>query len=190
MITTETSLKGNTMTTSTELHPWLSTPEATEAARKAIQIPLALLPSLAGRVSTDKLETQALVILTECAMPPRDLPPTECLRCGGSLEDVRKGAKFCSPDCRKQYAVNVQRSRGGSVERPRGGSAATVLPPAAHAHIGSMYSWPESERRQYAVKTVGYALNNWLRTQHRWAEASASELLANMNVPAPETQTL
>ena len=105
MITTETSLKGNTMTTSTELHPWLSTPEATEAARKAIQIPLALLPSLAGRVSTDKLETQALVILTECAMPPRDLPPTECLRCGGSLEDVRNVFGVVRPNLRDIFVL-------------------------------------------------------------------------------------
>lgn len=143
-----------------QLHPWLSTPEATEAARKAVQIPLNLLPALASRMTREELETKALAILTECALPPRDEAPTECLRCHGSLENARKGAKFCSPDCRKQYAANIQTSKGGSIPaKPLG-----TIPPA---YTGSMHTWPESDMARYAVREVGYALNNWLRANHK-----------------------
>jgi hypothetical protein len=140
----------------TQLHTWLSTPEATQAARKAVQIPLALLPQLANRAGTDKLETQALAILAECALPPRDQAPTECAKCGSSLEGVRKGAKFCGPDCRKAYAASLPKPRES---RPRGATRATAQP----AYVGSMFTWPEDDRQRYAVKTVGYALMNWLR---------------------------
>jgi hypothetical protein len=101
----------------TQLHPWLSSPEATQAARKGVQIPLALLPSLANRAGTDKLETQALAILAECALPPRDQAPS---------------------------------------------ATAQVQP----AYVGSMHFWPEDDRQRYAAREIGYALMNWLRTNH------------------------
>lgn len=122
-------------------HPWASTPEAADAARKAIQIPMALLPNLAGKVDPRELETKALAILTECALPPRDQAPTGCAKCAGSLEG--RNSRFCSRECRHEYGKTVPGS-----------------------HVGSMHEWPESDRAKYAVRTVGYALNNWLRTNH------------------------
>lgn len=168
------------------LHPWLATPEATSAAQKAVQIPMSLLPGLAGIVGPDELFSEALAILTECALPPRDQPPAECAHCGGTLEAVRKGAKFCSPHCRKSHAVNVQRSKGGTVARVRGGASAEALPPVTQAHVGSMHAWPESDRAKYAVREVGYALLNWLRTGRKGREVPASEHISNMNLPVSE----
>jgi hypothetical protein len=143
----------------TEMHPWLSTPEAAEAARKAVQIPLALLPELASRVGADKLETQALAILTECALPPRDQAPTECAKCGTSLGGVRKGSRFCGPDCRREYAANMPEA---SKSHPRGATRSTAQ--VQPAYVGSMHSWPEDDRQRYAAREIGYALMNWLRT--------------------------
>ena len=114
MTSTETSLKDNMMTT--ELHPWLSTPEAQWAADNAPAIPEALLPRLAEEAGIDALQHQAHIILTECAMPPRNDP---------------------------RYSGQI-----------------------TQAHVGSMHSWPEADRAKYAVRVVGYALNNWLRTRH------------------------
>lgn len=53
-----------------QLHPWLSTPEAAEAARRALAIPLALMGAKAAMVGDDELFSEALAILTECALPP------------------------------------------------------------------------------------------------------------------------
>lgn len=169
------------------LHPWLSTPEAAEAARKAIQIPLNIMPGLANMVGADELHSEALAILTECALTPRDQAPTECAKCGGSLEWVRKGSKFCSPNCRKHFGMDVQRSKCGTVERPRGGATAKTLAPVIHAHIGSMWTWPDDVDTSYcAVREIGYVLCNWLRTGQKGREIPATETLANMNVPVPE----
>lgn len=169
--------EGNTQQLSKpELHPWLSTPEALDAARKATQIPLSLLPRLAAIVGTDELASEALAILTECALPPREPLRAVCAKCGGSLAGVRAGAKFCSQRCRTHHAKNVQR---GKTE---------VLPSGTHAHIGSMHAWPEAERSKYAIRTVGYALNNYLRTRQHARETPASETLANLNVPVAEPE--
>lgn len=133
----------------TELHPWLSTPEAAACARKAVQIPLNLLPELARRAGEDELYSEALTILTECALPPRNQAPTGCGQCGRSLEVIHRGVRFCSRACRIA------------------GPSTPPAPPAppAPAHIGSMWSWPEAERQRYAACEIGYALCNWLRTR-------------------------
>lgn len=144
------------------LHPWLATPEALEAARKAVQIPMSLMAGKALLVGADELLSEALAILTECALPPREVMRALCAKCQGPLEGVRNGAKFCSPDCRKQYAV--QRGRG-KVE---------VLPARTGAHIGSMWKWPEDERAKFAIREVGYCLNNYLRSQRFGGEIPAS----------------
>jgi hypothetical protein len=133
-----------------------------------VLIPLALLPELANRVGTDKLETQALAILAECALPPRDLPPTECARCHARLEGVRKGAKFCSPNCRRAYAASLPKP---SESRPRGATRATAQ--VQPAYTGSMHSWPETDRQRYAAREIGYALMNWLRTRSAPMETEA-----------------
>jgi hypothetical protein len=62
--------KGTTVT-KPSLHPWLATPEASVAARKAVRIPLALLGGKAVIVDADELLSEADAILTECALPPR-----------------------------------------------------------------------------------------------------------------------
>lgn len=57
--------------TSIQPHPWASTPEAFEAARKAIEIPKHLMPARAAMAGDDELFAEALVILAECALPKR-----------------------------------------------------------------------------------------------------------------------
>lgn len=144
------------------LHPWLATPEALEAARKAVQVPMSLMAGKALLVGADELLSEALAILTECALPPREVVRVLCAKCQEPLEGVRSGAKFCSANCRKQYAV--QRGRG-KVE---------VLPARTGAHIGSMWKWPEDERAKFAIREVGYCLNNYLRSRHYGVETSVT----------------
>lgn len=149
-----------------DLHPWLSTPDAYTAARRAVSIPMGLLGTKALIVGADELLAEALIILTECALPPRSELRTDCLGCGGPLGDVRAGAKFCSTTCRTRNAKRVQRGK------------AEVIPPRTGAHIGSMWGWPETEMMKYAVREVGYLLANYLRTCTYSAETPASEAMA------------
>jgi hypothetical protein len=65
----------------TNLHPGLSTPEAVDAARRAVQIPAAKLLLLAFRAGLDELHRQAFVIITECALPPLQRVSL-CAKCG------------------------------------------------------------------------------------------------------------
>ena len=152
--------------TTPELHPWLSTSDALTAAHNAVSIPMTLLGDWAKAVGADELLSEALAILTECALPPRDQTPTRCAKCGGSLDQVRAGAKFCSKVCRTTYAVWVQRGK------------TSVIPPSTRTHVGSMWGWPESEMTKYAMREVGYALNNYVRTCSRVPETPASDYLA------------
>lgn len=138
------------------LHPWLSTPEALTAVRSAVRISEHKLPGAARLAGSDELFSEALIILTECALPPRDREPSACAECGGSLVEARAGAKFCKPAC--QNRNKVRRSRAG-------GQAAPPAPPKAY--IGSMWSWPVGKMAAYAAREVGYVLCNWLRTRSR-----------------------
>jgi hypothetical protein len=65
-----------------EYHPWLSTPEAHEAAEKALQFPAALMPSKAEAVGVAALSAVAFLILAECALPPREV--TRIQGCDGA----------------------------------------------------------------------------------------------------------
>lgn len=167
-----------------ELHPWLGTQEALAAARKAVRIPMTLLPGLARIVGADELESEALAILAECALPPRDDEARRvCACCGGSLEVVRAGARYCGPKCRDQYNKDIQRSKGG--ERKKGGVTRQPIAPATpQGYVGSMWRWPEDQRQAYAVRTVGYALNNWLRTRHYEREIASSDTMDNITLEA------
>lgn len=156
----------------TILHPWLSTPEAAKAAKAATLIPLKLLGQRARIVGADELLSEAFAILTECALPLPEPPKASCAKCGGSLENVRRGAKFCSKLCKDLHGKKVERGKR------------QVIPASAPSHIGSMWSWPEDQRQQYAVQEVGYRLNNWLRTQHHLVEIPATEFMPNMAGPA------
>lgn len=158
--------------TSALLHPWLDTPEALAAAHKAVAIPRTMLGRKAFIVGYDELAAEALVILTECALPPRDRMPTACAHCGGTLENVRKGAKFCAPSCKNKYAVYVQRKKS------------ELIPAGPGGHIGSMWKWPEDKRTTYAIREIGYVLNNYLRTRQHDIETPATEIMANMNLVA------
>lgn len=171
-----------------QLHPWLSTQAAVRAAEKAVEVPLAMMAGPAHAVGRDELASEALAILTECALPPRDRPDRflasgvcSAEGCGGPLSRPRSGspAKFCSPACRKLHAKRVTRTRAGSAK-----VTAEALPSTSSAsHVGSMHEWPEDQRVKYAIRTVGYVLCNWLRTRRPGAEISASDMIANMNVP-------
>lgn len=149
-----------------ELHPWLSTQEALSAARQAVSIPMSLLGGMARAVGSDELLSEALAILTECALPPRN-QPTSCAKCGESLAGVRAGAKFCSASCRTTYAVWVQREK------------TFPIPPTTRAHVGSMHSWPVDEMMRYATREVGYVLCNYLRSHSHPLEIPATDYLAD-----------
>ena len=99
-------------------------------------------------VGTDELLSEAYAILTECALPPRERLVTVCAHCNGTLENVRSNAKFSSCKCKENYKDRRDRGRAESV------------PAAAASHIGAMWTWPEAERGKYAVREVGYRLNN------------------------------
>jgi hypothetical protein len=158
------------------LHPWLGTPEAAEAAKRAVRIPVSLLAGKAVIIGLDELQSEALAILTECALPPRERLQVLCARCGGSLDHVRRGAKFCSRSCKDLYGKKVER---GKTE---------AIPARPASHIGSMWTWPEAQRIQYAVREVGYILNNWLRTRHHVIETPSSDSIANMDVAGEQRQ--
>lgn len=135
------------------LHPWLATPEAYEAARKSVAIPMNLMGKAAVMIGSDELLSEALIVLTECALPPRSEAQVLCCECQKPLVAVRKGAKFCSPKCRMNHAKNVQR---GKTE---------IIPARTGAHIGSMWAWPEDQMTTYAARQVGMCLNNYIRTR-------------------------
>ena len=92
------------MTTAvTGLHPWLTTPEALEAAEFAIEIPLEMLPVLSERMGPENLLRQALAFLTDHALPPRNLPDSVISRVVGS---AHVGSMYEWPaDRRAQYAT-------------------------------------------------------------------------------------
>lgn len=163
-----------------QMHTWASTSEAQTAARAALRVPYAKLPGLASRFGADELYSEALAILAECALPPRDTSPTSCAGCGASLANKRKGAKFCGQSCRRQQGMDVMRSKTG--KRPRG-KTSTALPAVAAGHIGSMWAWPEEQRARYAAREIGLVLCNWLRTNAR-REQSASHIIDNLDRPA------
>lgn len=153
-----------------QLHPWLSTPEARDAAWSAVGIPLKLMFRKAMIVGADELYSEALVILTECALPPLEPGSVSCARCFGPLDGVRTGAKFCSARCRNTYNMSVRRGRAETLSSRKG------------VHVGAMWSWPEDDRMKYAIREVGYALNNYLRT---WkVEATLTDMDAR---PSPST---
>lgn len=168
------------------LHPWIDTPEAQSIARRAVQIPLGRMAYLANLVGRDELEAEAWVILTECAVPARVEPARSgCAQCGKTLDGLRKGAKFCGVVCKGTHGKNVSRGRKG-VQNTRGGQRPDAIPNEPQGHVGSMHSWPVEDMEAYAVREVGYALMNWLRTGGKGRELAASEALANMSLAMPE----
>lgn len=152
------------------LHPWLSTPEALKAAHRAVKVPEYKMSSAAKVVGPDELLSEALSILTECALPPRERGNLSCAQCGKCLENVRAGAKFCSRQCK--HRDTVQRSRADRKE---------ALPTPPKGHIGSMWTWPEDEMQAYAVREVGLALCNYLRSRVGRLETPSTPALENIN---------
>lgn len=131
-------------------------------------------------VGFDELLAEALNILTECALPPRERERALCMECGKvNPPERRKNAKYCSPQCYQR--AGSRRSRAGSVD-------AGVLPPPAHpqSHIGSMWTWPEDQFMAYATREVGYRLTNYLRTRGGANEISSSHTLYNLALAEPE----
>lgn len=159
-----------------QLHPWLSTPEALAAAKKSVSVPMALLGGKARIIGADELLSEALAILTECALPPRNLERTLCFRCDKPLDYVRPGAKFCSATCRTNQASDVKRGK------------TLPLPARTGAHVGSMWGWAEEDRSRYAIREVGYVLCNYLRTRSDTAEMPATEAMTRMSLAMPEAE--
>lgn len=91
------------MTVMIGLHPWLTSPEALKAVEGAVQIPLAMLPAASRRVGTKALQRQALMILTECALPPRDQLESVLSRAVGG---AHVGSMYAWPEAeRAKYAT-------------------------------------------------------------------------------------
>jgi hypothetical protein len=153
------------------LHPWAQTTAAYRAAVQAASIPRRMLPARTQAVGIDELISEALVILAECALSPQADSDPGCRMCGGDIPDtVRRGAKFCSPQCRSRYGTRQNRSRAKGFE-------ATAAEARAKTHIGSMWSWPEDKMLQYAVREIGYRLCNFLSKPDH--EIPSSQWLAN-----------
>jgi hypothetical protein len=70
-------------TTIQALHPWITTPEALRAAEQALKVHITMFPKLSARVGAEELQRQALRILTECALPSRELPGSVLSRAVG-----------------------------------------------------------------------------------------------------------
>jgi hypothetical protein len=69
--------------TATQLHLWLSSPEALATTRHAVFRASTYFPERARFVGLDELESQALVILSECAQPkPQWYERPKCAHCG------------------------------------------------------------------------------------------------------------
>lgn len=154
------------------LHPWLSTPEAYRAAVAAVSIPMSKLPARALMIGRDELLSEALSILTECALPPREERAVICADCSKPIPDtVRAGAKYCTPQCGKRAGVKRSRLRGKGFDQ-----APPPAPPKTH--IGSMHQWPPAEMVSYAVREVGFRLLNFVRLGH--LETPASQAIYNL----------
>jgi len=61
-----------------------------------------------------------------------------------------------------------------------------MIPNEPQGHVGSMHTWPVDDMEAYAVKEVGWALCNYLRTGGKGRELAASETIANMSLANPE----
>ena len=160
------------------LHPWLSTQEAYRAAVKAAGIPMRKLPARAQALGHDEMLSEALSILTECALPPREREHTMCAECSKMIpEGRRRNSKYCSPQCNNKAGVrrSRQRGKGFTVEAP---------PAPPKTHIGSMWSWPEDQIEQYAVREVGYRLLHFVNKGQ--LEVPASQTLYNIAIAEPE----
>lgn len=155
-----------------QLHPWLSTPEALAAAKRAVNVPRTYLAGRTRIVGVDELESQALVILAECAQPHPKTVEAGCAHCGESLDGLRKGAKFCGRSCKSKFSMKVVRGKE------------ETLAPSTQAHVGSMWTWPAEQMAAYAQQQVGFVLLNYVRSCHFAAEITASEAIANMDVTA------
>lgn len=156
------------------LHPWLSTDEALRAATQAVTKSMNKLPGRGQMIGKDELLSEALSILTECALPPRDEPQPICAECGRKMpEDRRRNAKYCSPQCTSKAGVKRHRMRGKGFD---------VAPPPQppKTHIGSMWQWPEESRFAYAVQEVAFRLCHYISTGH--LETPASQTLYNLAV--------
>lgn len=130
--------------TKPELHPWLSTPQALKAANDAVKYAARLVNT--RHLGDDELLSEALILLTECALPAREREVTVCLECGKSLENRRRGAKFCSETCNNRNGQKRHRAK------------TAPAPASTKTHVGSMWSWPEDQRGNYAVREVGVRL--------------------------------
>lgn len=153
------------------LHAWLSTPEAVRAAERSVKIPAQKMAGTAQVVGADELLSEAFAILAECAMPPRERGNV-CAACSGPLDQVRAGAKFCGPKCRKLQAAHVMRGKSDA------------LPAVPRGHVGSMWTWPEDQMISYAIREVGLALCNYLRTRTGRHEVPSSQWLEASSITA------
>lgn len=142
------------------LHPWLDSHEAVKACEKAVAVAIAKVGQKALRLGRDELLSQAYVILAECASEPNVKRYTTCAECEGSLEGVRAGSKFCSNTCSSRYRMRRKR-----------GSGEPVAPEQPKAHLGAMWSWPEGEMSNYAIREVAYCLNNYATVE--WTRRDA-----------------
>jgi hypothetical protein len=123
-------------------------------------------------VGKDELLSEALSILTECALPPRTETQVLCAECGSKIPDtVRKGAKYCTPQCSSKFRDRQCRLRGKGFD-------AKPAPAPPKTHIGSMWTWPEDQMFAYAVRQVGFQLLNYTRLGH--LETPASQTLYNL----------
>ncbi len=134
-----------------ELHPWVSTPEALQAARRAASACRAKLGPAADVVGLDELISEGYSILVECARPSPGRAEEHCVECQGLVTGRRRGAKYCSASCSARY-------RDRCVRKRKRGEHAPMAPARPKTHIGSMHSWPDGRMIQYATQEIALRL--------------------------------
>ncbi len=132
-------------------------------------------------IGRDELLSEALSILTECALPPRTEQRVMCADCGGLIpESMRRGAKYCSAACNKRAGVKRSRARGKGFD-----AAPPPAPPKTH--IGVMWEWPADEIKSYAIREVGMRLCNYVRLGQ--LETPSSQTLYNLAIAGEPDET-
>jgi hypothetical protein len=132
------------------------------------------LPGRAQMIGADELLSEALSILTECALPPQQRVVSFCHDCGGPMPEGRRvNAKYCSPACTNRAGVKRYRNRAK-------GNDGDPVPAAPKTHIGSMWQWPDDQMLAYAIREVGFRLCHFVSTGR--LETPASQIIANLSV--------
>lgn len=154
---------------------------------RAVAVPLYKMGLRAQMIGRDELLSEALAILTECALPPREQLRI-CAYCEGPIpESVRKGAKYCTPKCSSSYRdarTRANRGEAAAAKRVEAKGHQEQAPAHPKTHIGSMHTWPADEMFAYAVREVGFRLCHFVSHGRLETPSTGSAALVNLEAHA------